>query len=60
MSQAFQEVTSRFRTYLAMGHEALNQVIDEVPPVLSASPMLNVEVFSLVMICMPTNNDPPY
>ncbi len=27
-----------------MGHEALNQVIDEVPPILSASPMLNVEV----------------
>lgn len=32
-----------------MGHEALNQVIDEVPPVLSASPMLNVEV--LFFIC---------
>ncbi|VDK77200.1 unnamed protein product [Litomosoides sigmodontis] len=41
--KTIEEVTSRFRTYLAMGHEALNQVIDEVPPVLSASPMLNVE-----------------
>ncbi|VDK69483.1 unnamed protein product [Onchocerca ochengi] len=41
--KTIEEVTSRFRTYLAMGHEALNQVIDEVPPILSASPMLNVE-----------------
>uniref|UniRef100_A0A0R3R2H4 C2H2-type domain-containing protein n=1 Tax=Brugia timori TaxID=42155 RepID=A0A0R3R2H4_9BILA len=41
--KTIEDVTSRFRTYLAMGHEALNQVIDEVPPVLSASPMLNVE-----------------
>ncbi|CAG9529769.1 unnamed protein product [Cercopithifilaria johnstoni] len=41
--KTIEEVTSRFRTYLAMGHEALNQVIDEVPPVLSASSMLNVE-----------------
>uniref|UniRef100_A0A0R3RY47 C2H2-type domain-containing protein n=1 Tax=Elaeophora elaphi TaxID=1147741 RepID=A0A0R3RY47_9BILA len=41
--KTIEEVTSRFRTYLAMGQEALNQVIDEVPPVLSASPMLNAE-----------------
>lgn len=45
ISLNFQEVTSRFRAYLAMGHEALNQVIDEVPSVLTVSPKLNAEVF---------------